>query len=64
MCHTREDFVNVVKAFEAKLVDIDQVRTLITGIVSVEDGIEKGFNELINHKEKHIKILVSPRYAN
>lgn len=63
MCHTREDFVNVVKAFEQKMVDIDQVRTLITGIVPLEDGIDKGIQELIHHKEKHIKILVTPRHV-
>lgn len=60
MCHTREDFVNVVKAFEEGKVDVDQVRTLITAVVSVEDGIDKGFQELIHDKAKHIKILVSP----
>jgi hypothetical protein len=36
---------------------------LITGRINMDDIVEKGFDELINHKDKHIKILVSPRGA-
>ena len=34
---------------------------MITGRIDVADVVEKGFNELINNKDKHIKILVSPK---
>ncbi|HBP63237.1 MAG TPA: butanediol dehydrogenase [Desulfosporosinus sp.] len=33
---------------------------MITGKIKLEDIIEKGFDELVNHKEENIKILVSP----
>ncbi len=36
------------------------VKPLITAKIGLEDLIEKGFKELVEHKEKHIKILVSP----
>ncbi len=34
---------------------------MVTGRISVEDIVEKGFKELINNKDKHIKIMVSPK---
>lgn len=34
---------------------------LVTGRIGVDDIVEKGFKELINNKDKHIKILVSPK---
>ncbi len=33
---------------------------LITGRIVLDDLIEKGFEELIRHKDKHLKILVRP----
>lgn len=33
---------------------------LITGKIKLDDIVEKGFEELIAHKESNIKILVSP----
>lgn len=33
---------------------------LITGRIGLEDIVDQGFSELINNKDKHIKILVSP----
>ena len=33
---------------------------LITGKIKLEDIIEKGFEELVNNKEKNIKIIVEP----
>lgn len=34
---------------------------MVTGRISVEDIVEKGFNELVNNKDKHIKIMVTPK---
>lgn len=33
---------------------------MITGRIKLEDIVEKGFEELVNHKEENFKILVSP----
>ncbi|KAK6460039.1 sorbitol dehydrogenase [Scheffersomyces coipomensis] len=60
MCYTRIDFEQVIEAYKKKLIDPKEVELLITAKIAIEDGFEKGFMELINHKEKHIKILVSP----
>ena len=37
-----------------------QAEPMITGKIKLADIIEKGFEELVNHKEENIKILVSP----
>ncbi|KXT05989.1 hypothetical protein AC578_308 [Pseudocercospora eumusae] len=34
---------------------------MITGRIALDDIVEKGFKELINNKDEHIKILVQPR---
>ncbi|GMG56420.1 unnamed protein product [Ambrosiozyma monospora] len=59
ICFVKKDFEESVKAFEDGLIPIDEVRKLITSKVYLRDGVEKGFKELINHKEKHVKILFS-----
>jgi (R,R)-butanediol dehydrogenase/meso-butanediol dehydrogenase/diacetyl reductase len=38
-----------------------QAEPMITGRIKIDDIVEKGFKELIHHKEKNIKIIVSPR---
>lgn len=38
-----------------------QAKPLITDKIELDDIVEQGFKELINSKERHIKILVSPR---
>jgi (R,R)-butanediol dehydrogenase/meso-butanediol dehydrogenase/diacetyl reductase len=35
--------------------------TMITGKIKLDDIIDKGFQELINNKDKNIKIIVSPK---
>jgi (R,R)-butanediol dehydrogenase/meso-butanediol dehydrogenase/diacetyl reductase len=35
--------------------------TMITGKIKLDDILEKGFMELINNKDKNIKIIVSPK---
>lgn len=34
---------------------------LVTSRISLEDVVEKGFDELLLNKDDHIKILVSPK---
>jgi (R,R)-butanediol dehydrogenase/meso-butanediol dehydrogenase/diacetyl reductase len=38
-----------------------QATPMITGKIKLDEIIEKGFKELVENKDKHIKILVSPR---
>lgn len=43
---------------------IEGYEKLVTGRITMNDIVEEGFNELINNKDKHIKILVNPRRQN
>ncbi|KGU36060.1 (R,R)-butanediol dehydrogenase/diacetyl reductase [Candida albicans P75063] len=61
ICFVKKDFEESIKAIENGLISIDELKMLITSKIHLQDGIEKGFLELINHKEKHIKILFSPK---
>lgn len=60
MCYTIKDFEDVVQALGNGSIAIDKARHLITGRQKIEDGFTKGFDELMNHKEKNIKILLTP----
>lgn len=51
-----------------KVYDIDCIlgkfkgaETMITSRISLEDVVSKGFDELVNNKDDHIKILVTPK---
>ena len=33
---------------------------LVTGRIALSDIVKKGFEELVNNKDQHIKILVNP----
>ncbi|KAK6454135.1 polyol dehydrogenase [Scheffersomyces xylosifermentans] len=61
ICFVKEDFEDVVEALHNGHIPVEEVKLLITSTIHLEDGVEKGFLELINHKEKHIKILFSPK---
>ena len=37
---------------------------MVTSRISVEDVVAKGFEELINNKDEHIKILVTPKKSS
>jgi (R,R)-butanediol dehydrogenase/meso-butanediol dehydrogenase/diacetyl reductase len=37
-----------------------QAEPLITGRIKVDDLVEKGYEELLTHKDRNIKIIVSP----
>ncbi|RCK62553.1 putative diacetyl reductase [(R)-acetoin forming] 2 [Candida viswanathii] len=60
MGYTKEDFQLVVKAFEEGLIDPKEVAKLVSKRVALKDGIEHGILDLINNKEKYIKILLHP----
>lgn len=54
-----EDFFEVMQWMaDGKILGYEK---MVTGRISVEDVVEKGFKELINNKDQHIKILVSPK---
>jgi (R,R)-butanediol dehydrogenase/meso-butanediol dehydrogenase/diacetyl reductase len=55
-----KDFEGVIRALEAGKIDVEKVKTLITAKVGLKNGVQDGFLELINHKDKNIKILISP----
>ncbi|CUM65892.1 uncharacterized protein PRCAT00003542001 [Priceomyces carsonii] len=57
MCYVRKDFEEVIQAYEQGLLNPHEVSELITSVIPLKDGIEKGFKELVFHKDKHIKIL-------
>jgi threonine dehydrogenase-like Zn-dependent dehydrogenase len=40
------------------------VSQMVTSRIALEDVVEKGFEELVSNKDRHIKILVMPRHAN
>lgn len=53
-----DDFAEVIQMMaEGRFTGYEK---LVTGRIKVEEVVEKGFKELINNKDQHIKILVSP----
>ncbi|KAF6006089.1 hypothetical protein HII13_005209 [Brettanomyces bruxellensis] len=60
MGYVVDDFAAVIKAIDSGLIPIDCIRHMITGKVEPKDTVEKGFKELITHKETNVKILVTP----
>lgn len=57
ICFVKKDFVEVVNSIEAGDISIEELRLMITDKIPLEEGIEKGFNELLYNKGNHIKIL-------
>ncbi|NJE85866.1 2,3-butanediol dehydrogenase [Thermococcus sp. CX2] len=54
--HSADDFLRGISLISSNRVD---VRPLITSRVRLGDIIEKGFEELVKNKEKHVKILAT-----
>lgn len=54
VAHRPDQYVTALKYQADKRID---VRPLITGIVALDDLVEKGFKEYLNNKSEHIKIL-------
>jgi (R,R)-butanediol dehydrogenase/meso-butanediol dehydrogenase/diacetyl reductase len=55
-----EDFEEVVRAIHNGDIAMEDCKQLITGKQRIEDGWEKGFQELMDHKESNVKILLTP----
>ena len=53
-----EDFDRSIKLVASGRIN---AKDYITARVNLDDAVEKGFEELVRHKDKHIKILISPR---
>jgi len=34
---------------------------MVTSRISLEDVVAKGFEELVNNRDEHIKIMISPK---
>ncbi|GMG10088.1 unnamed protein product [[Candida] boidinii] len=60
MCYVVKDFEEVIDALDKKLIDPEVAKHLITGKFNLRDGIAKGFQQLIDHKESNVKVLVTP----
>lgn len=57
LAYTVDDFVRVARLLASGALKAD---ALITGRIKIEDIVAKGFEELVNHKDTNVKILVSP----
>lgn len=64
ICFVKEDFVEVVHSIEKGDIKTDELKLMITDKILLEEGIEKGFKELINNKEDHIKVLFTSTKDN
>lgn len=53
----RGNYKTVIDMLALGAIDVEP---LITGEIKLENIVEQGFEELNNHKESHVKILVSP----
>jgi len=59
MVYTTEDFKETAEAFVKG--EFEGVEKMVTSRIALEDIVEQGFEALVKEKEKHIKILVTPR---
>ena len=61
-CYTDEDFKEaMVMIGEGKFVGYE---TMVTSRIQLEDVVSKGFKELTENKDDHVKIMVSPKRNN
>jgi 2-desacetyl-2-hydroxyethyl bacteriochlorophyllide A dehydrogenase len=59
MSYTDEDFRQTVELFKAGR--FEGYQKMVTDRILLEDVVTKGFDELVDHKDDHIKILVTPK---
>ncbi|KAF1816931.1 L-iditol 2-dehydrogenase [Eremomyces bilateralis CBS 781.70] len=59
MSYDEEDFVEVVKDFTTGR--FPAVEDMVTSRIKLEDVAQRGFEELVQNKDYHIKILVTPK---
>ncbi len=53
--YTAEDFANVVRLLERRGSDIE---SFIAAVIPLENAVQGGFDELVNNKARHSKILI------
>lgn len=59
--YTTEDFEGVINSIASGQIDVEKLKILITKKVKLnQDSVKEGFEELLAHKEKHVKILLTP----
>lgn len=58
LSYARGVYPTVIAAIDQGLIAQKDLDALITSRIELEDLEESGIKELINHKDKHIKILV------
>jgi threonine dehydrogenase-like Zn-dependent dehydrogenase len=59
MVYTEDDFKETVEAFVKG--EFQGIERMVTSRIALEDIVEQGFEALVKEKDKHIKILVTPR---
>lgn len=59
MAYNNNDFRETVQAFlEGKFPGVE---SMVTSRIPLEDLSAKGFDQLINNRDEHVKILVTPK---
>lgn len=58
LSYSRGDYSSVIKAVAEGQISAQELNFFVTSRIDMEDLEEKGIKELINFKDKHIKILV------
>lgn len=56
ICYTPEDFADTITMLKDGSIDTEGI---ITERISLSDVVEGGFEELVDHKDRHVKILVN-----
>ncbi|KAH7381406.1 chaperonin 10-like protein [Phaeosphaeria sp. MPI-PUGE-AT-0046c] len=62
LAYTDQDFKETVNTFLAG--KFKNTASMVTSRICLDDIKEKGFEELVRHKDNHIKIMVTPKQAN
>ncbi len=57
ICHTPEDFADTISMFKDGSIKTEGI---ITERIPLSNIVEGGLEELVGHKDRHVKILVDP----
>lgn len=58
---TGQDMDEVIQAFADGSIPLEKAYAMVTSRIHIDDVVEDGFHQLLNNKDEHIKILISPR---
>ena len=58
LSYSRGDYDSVINAISEGRISLEELQYFITSRIDMEDLEDKGIKELINFKDRHIKILV------